>query len=156
MEDFTVKESTLKEVRDSAGSSHRVESIFIRPSAELETLVELGATNINLPKNRENQHTRRKSLKSKKNTRRLRCRRNLVNSFDLTSNETFEVSVAPAIDINDDQDENQHTRRMNLKSRKNARSLRCRPNLVSSFDLTSNETFEVSVAPAVDVNGVSG
>lgn len=36
--------------------------------------------------------------------RNLRSRRNLVDSFDLSNDATFELSIAPAIDANVDQD----------------------------------------------------
>ncbi|VDN97273.1 unnamed protein product [Rodentolepis nana] len=149
-EDSTVEESTLEEVRDSAGSSHRAESIFTRPSAEIETSVELDATNRELPENSGNQHTKRKNRKSRKNTGRLRCRRNLVNSFDITNNETLELSVAPAIDVNDDQDVNSAVK---ADSQTKAKKIvpRHRRQLVNTSEQSTaaNTTFELSLASFV-------
>ncbi|VUZ57212.1 unnamed protein product, partial [Hymenolepis diminuta] len=104
LEDSTMKESTLEEARESAGSSHHVESLFIRPSAEIETSTESGVTHQKLTDNEENQQTKKKNLKSWKNMRNLRSRRNLVDSFDLSNDATFELSIAPAIDANVDQE----------------------------------------------------
>ncbi|KAM3179311.1 hypothetical protein ACTXT7_000789 [Hymenolepis weldensis] len=114
LEDSTMKESTLEEARESAGSSHHVESLVIRPSA--------------------------------KNMRNLRSRRNLVDSFDLSNDATFELSIAPAIDANVDQDVDSAKK---IGSTTKAKKIvpRNRRQLVNTSKQSStvNTTFELSV-----------
>nr|CDS21614.1 Aspartate ornithine carbamoyltransferase [Echinococcus granulosus] len=77
--------------------------------------------------------------------RKLRSRRNLVDSADATNNATFEISVAPLIDTRNEKEVG--VSEVASRGANRRKKLRSRRNLVDSLSATAaNITFELSVA----------
>ncbi|CDI97335.1 Aspartate ornithine carbamoyltransferase [Echinococcus multilocularis] len=87
-----------------------------------------------------------RNLKPQRGRRKLRSRRNLVDSADATNNATFEISVAPLIDTRNEKESVSEVTSRGA-NRRAIKKLRSRRNLVDSLSAAAaNITFELSVA----------